>query len=134
MCLVCAFFVFVSIVYVNLRNWKQNAQSFVVFWSMVTPIGIDVTSFCKSDGWRWKRSHTARGVWGREAFRGWWLEPALLVIAEIVAVADDDMVEEMDAHHLTCLLHPLCQLVVGSAWYGVAAGVVVADGKYGGIF
>ena len=74
------------------------------------------------------------GVWGREAFRGWWLEPALLVIAEIVAVADDDMVKEMDAHHLTCLLHPLCQLVVGSAWYGVAAGVVVADGKYGGIF
>ena len=58
----------------------------------------------------------------------------MLVIAEIVAVADDDMVEEMDAHHLTCLLYPLCQLVVGSAWYGVAAGVIVADGKYGGIF
>ena len=131
MCPVCAFFVFVLIVYVNLRIWKQNAHLFIVFRPMVTPVGVDVTSFCKSDGRRWKRSCAVRG---RVGWGGVSLKSALLVIAEIVAVADDDVVEEMDAHHLTCLLHPLCQLVVGSAWYGVAAGVVVADGKYGGVF
>ena len=66
MCLVCAFFVFVSIVYVNLRIRKQNAHLFAVFRLMVTPVGVDVTSFCKSDGRRWKSSYAVRGRvgWG----------------------------------------------------------------------
>lgn len=66
MCPVCAFFVFVLIVYVNLRIWKQNAHLFVVFRLMVTPVGVDVTSFCKSDDWRWKSSYAVRGRvgWG----------------------------------------------------------------------
>ena len=48
MCPVCAFFVFVLIVYVNLRIWKQNAHLFAVFRLMVTPVGVDVTSFCRA--------------------------------------------------------------------------------------
>lgn len=66
MCPVCAFFVFVLILYVNLRIWKQNAHLFIVFRPMVTPVGVDVTSFCKSDGRRWKSSYAVRGRvgWG----------------------------------------------------------------------
>ena len=52
---------------------------------------------------------------------------SLFVIGVICSVRYDNMVEEVDAHDLTSLLHALRQCIVNSAGTYAAAGVVMAD-------
>ena len=55
------------------------------------------------------------------------LESALFLVAVVDAVADDDMVEEIDAHDVACSFDAFGQQVVITAGRNVVAGVVVAE-------
>ena len=57
----------------------------------------------------------------------------LFVEAVVLAVGDDDVVHEVDAHQFTGSLDGFCQFFVGLAGREVAGGVIVADGQDGGI-
>ena len=57
----------------------------------------------------------------------------MLVVAEIVAVGDDDVVEKIDAHGLASPLEAAGEIVVLTAGLQVAAGVVVAGHQHGGV-
>ena len=57
----------------------------------------------------------------------------LFVEGAIQSVGDDDVVEEFDVHQLACPQNALRQIVVGSAGTDAAAGVIMTDGKDGGI-
>ena len=48
------------------------------------------------------------------------------MVTVIAAVADDDMVEEVDAHGLASLFHPLGKSVVVAAGLVVVRGMVMA--------
>jgi len=61
------------------------------------------------------------------------LEAPLLIVGIVCPVADDDMVEEMDAHGVAGCLDTLCQPVVVAAGTGLAGGMVVAEGQHSGI-
>ena len=55
------------------------------------------------------------------------------VIGVVLAVGDDDVIHEVDAHQCAGMLDALGQFPVGTAGSEAAGGVVVADGKDGGI-
>ena len=61
------------------------------------------------------------------------LEFATFCIRVVGAVGDDDMIHELDAHEVACLLETLGQVVVGLAGPDAARGVVMADGDDGGV-
>lgn len=51
----------------------------------------------------------------------------------ILSVGDDDVIHEEDAHHVTGLTDISSEFLVSLAGAEVARGMVVADGKDGGI-
>ena len=61
------------------------------------------------------------------------LAPPGFVVGEVVAVGDDDVVHEVDAHQLAGALDALGQLVVPPAGREAARGMVVTGGEDGGI-
>ena len=61
------------------------------------------------------------------------LQFTLLVVGVVVAVGDDDVVHEADAHQLAGTMDAAGQLVVGVAGREVAGRVVVTDGEDGGV-
>ena len=56
-----------------------------------------------------------------------WSEPALIVVAVIAAVSEDDVVNEAYVHGFRRFLHPLRQAVVFPAGLGTARRMVVAE-------
>ena len=50
-----------------------------------------------------------------------------------MSVANDDMVEEINAHCLACLLHVDCEPVIILAWHGIVGGMVMNEHDDGGI-
>ena len=55
------------------------------------------------------------------------------MVAEIGAIGDDDVVEEVDAHEAAGLLDAAGQVVIVLTGAEVARGMVVADSEDGGI-
>ena len=61
------------------------------------------------------------------------LKTACLTIAEIVAIGNDDVIHEMEAHQLAGPLQLIGQVVVMLAGTQIARGMVVANGNDGSI-
>ena len=55
------------------------------------------------------------------------------MIAEVGAVGDDDVVEQIDAHQVAGFLHTFCQSVIITAGPDVVAGMIVTEGNDCGI-
>ena len=58
---------------------------------------------------------------------------ALFVEGVVMAVGDNDVVHEEDAHQFASPFDGCGQFRVGSAWRETARRVIVTDGQYGGI-
>ena len=61
------------------------------------------------------------------------LQSSLLAIAVVDAVADDDVVEEVETHGVAGLMDTVGQAVVVAAGMRIVRRVVVAKGQHGGI-
>lgn len=61
------------------------------------------------------------------------LQPSPIMVAVIISVAYNHMVEEVDAHKVASLFEGLCQCIVKLARMDISARVVVDEGQYRGI-